>query len=319
MSEFIDGDVIIISSHATRITTYDNLFIRNKSNDQYRRDTAEKKEKNYTSEVDTYLKIKKRKQRFKELLSNNFNYRTSVMVTCTFKPDEDRYKDLSCCYKKWQAFIKRINNTYDGFKYLAVYNRQKNGNWHYHMLCNLDKSVSQSFIRDLWGNGGVYISHLYSSQQFTNRQEYMKDNMVEALKYLYQNKVTGVEVAENGGLHGYLRSKNLVQNIKLMSWRDEDAEGYKRVIDFIKQENPNHRRLYSTSHVIGKVTHAYDPIKKESFDIITTDDEYTDEKMEQDGLEKAYSKQTVYTLGHTSLQDLFPEPQVAVYKGKGVV
>jgi hypothetical protein len=45
MSEFIDGDVITISSRATHITTYDNLFIRHKSNDPYRRDTAEKKKK----------------------------------------------------------------------------------------------------------------------------------------------------------------------------------------------------------------------------------------------------------------------------------
>jgi hypothetical protein len=305
-NEMIDGQMVTIGRKFTHVTIYQNQFINHNSNNNKKKNKY-KREKDVS---DCRQELKK-KRRVLELAHNNFDIDKAVMVTLTFKPDGDRYNELSYCDKQFKTFIQRMNYNFDNFMYLATFNKQDNGTWHYHMLCNLDFFVSSNLIKNIWGNGGVYITHMTDKVSYDNILKYMLKNMSEALKYLYENKsdVHG----DKGSQHGYRFSKNLKSNIKVRSWNTAEREQYSKVIDEIKNSSSSYKIMYETRHVIGTKTYATDNIG-ETVEIINTDVEYTDE-MREKGIEPAENVCTRLTLSR-KFPEKFPEPCVAVYKGK---
>lgn len=149
-----NGYKITISRRRTHITTYENMVVQ--ATQPIKKDKIPKRKPSIPSnyaEFNYYNRMKKRRKAIKELCWNNFEPGKVCMVTLTFdsKDTEQQYTDYESAYSEFKRFIKRINSHYDGFRYLTTFSRQTNGNWHFHIMCNLGIQVSNSTIQSLWG------------------------------------------------------------------------------------------------------------------------------------------------------------------------
>lgn len=131
---------------------------------------------------------------------------------------EEQFQDLKQCNTEFKKFIQRINYYYENFRYVAVMAKQRNGNWHYHMFCNLP-FIDYTELLELWRNGGVYISKA-DKDSFEIQWKYMLKNMSE-------DKAPNLE-----GENGYLASRGLKRNMVYRSWQKDEVaqmnwvEGY---------------------------------------------------------------------------------------------
>lgn len=129
------------------------------------------------------------------------------------KTDEgdEKYHDIKTCNAEFKKFIKRMNYRYDNFKYVAVMSKQDNGNWHYHMVCNLSYIEFDKLVQ-IWRRGGVYIQKITSVMDLSKVTNYFNKNM----------QTSSVDLK---GENGYLASKKgLNKNIELRSWSDKETE-----------------------------------------------------------------------------------------------
>lgn len=166
-------------------------------------------------------RVKTRRARFKNLAYINFATPNIQFVTLTF--DSRVFSgadDLDTCHKAFQKFIKRVRHSFDDFKYLAVFSRQQNKHWHYHMICNFDENVSGRCIHDLWSYGVIHNTVLTRFSEFETKISYCIDNM---------EKVSWDDLQ---GEKGYLSCKGLQSSIVLRSWNDDEAEAAR---EFLKQ------------------------------------------------------------------------------------
>lgn len=158
-------------------------------------------------------RVKKRRSTFRTLAYINFRTPNVQFVTLTFDTRIfDNANDLQTCHKAFQKFIKRIRHQYDDFRYLAVFSRQTNKNWHYHMICNFDETVSGKTIHDLWTYGIVHNTVLTKYDEFDTKVSYCIDNM------------ESVSWDELQGEKGYLNSKGLQNKIVLRSWNENESD-----------------------------------------------------------------------------------------------
>lgn len=131
--------------------------------------------------------------------------------------DNGDYTDLKLCNKKFKQFIGRMHYRYTNFKYVAVMGKQENGNWHYHMVCNLNYINFDTLLK-IWGLGGVYVSVIKNKTELAKVTNYAKKNIKFASKDLKGEK-------------GYLASKTgLNRNIVVRSWADNES------LEFEKQD-----------------------------------------------------------------------------------
>ncbi len=158
-------------------------------------------------------RVKQRRSKFKTLAYINFMVPNVQFVTLTF--DSRIFEgadDLDTCHKAFQKFIKRVRHQYDDFRYLAVFSRQRNNHWHYHMLCNFDETVSGKSIREMWSYGIVHNSVLTRYDEFESKLSYCIDNMEQ------------VAWDELQGEKGYLSSNGLQNKIVLRSWNENEHD-----------------------------------------------------------------------------------------------
>lgn len=158
-------------------------------------------------------RVKQRRSKFKTLAYINFMVPNVQFVTLTF--DSRIFKgadDLDTCHKAFQKFIKRVRHQYDDFRYLAVFSRQRNKHWHYHMLCNFHETVSGKTIREIWSYGIVHNSVLTRYDEFESKLSYCIDNMEQ------------VAWDELQGEKGYLSSNGLQNKIVLRSWNENEHD-----------------------------------------------------------------------------------------------
>ena len=120
--------------------------------------------------------------------------------------------DLKSCHLAFRKFIKRIRHQYDDFRYLAVFSRQTNKNWHYHMICNFDETVSGKTIHDMWSYGIIHNTVITKYDEFDTKISYCIDNMEQ------------VAWDDLQGEKGYLNSKGLQNKIVLRSWNENESE-----------------------------------------------------------------------------------------------
>lgn len=183
--------------------------------------------------------MKKRRQVIRELCNNNFSIPNVSMVTLTFdqanNPNKD-FKDINTAHKEFDKFIRRINNHYDNFRYIATFSRQGNGNWHYHMLCNFNNKIKKETLNEIWKNGIVHIGHLKANSEFKATTDYIIENMNQS-----SNEVRG--------RRGYLASLNMEKEIVLTSWKPQDSKGFEEVY---KEVSLKERRiLYEARNHVG--------------------------------------------------------------------
>lgn len=158
-------------------------------------------------------RVKKRRSTFKTLAYINFHIPNVQFVTLTFDSRiVNNANDLQTCHKAFQKFIKRIRHQYDDFRYLAVFSRQTNKNWHYHMICNFDESVTGKAIRELWTYGIIHNTVVTKYDEFDTKVSYCVDNMERN------------SWEELQGEKGYLNSKGLQNKIVLRSWNENESD-----------------------------------------------------------------------------------------------
>ena len=144
-------------------------------------DNKEQKQSPYSS-FNYYQRLKKRRETLKELVYNNFVVPNISFLTLTFN-DAQRgkkdYTDLATTHREFKNFILRMNRRYSNFKYVGVFARQKTGNWHYHLICNLDHTTTNKEIEAIWKRGYVWIEYIKANGDLFDKVTYWRRNMQE--------------------------------------------------------------------------------------------------------------------------------------------
>lgn len=231
------GYKITIGRRRTHITTYENLRlqttkpIKENKPQQLKPSVPEQivSEPSKYADYNYYLRNQKRRERIRELSYNSFEFEHSVAITLTFAQTMTNLDEAHYFFKK---FIQRVNSHYDGFRYLATFSRQTNGNWHYHMLCNFKPATKNENVAEIWKHGFTYITKFDKQAKFDTAVQYLINNMTS-------------EGNEKRGKHGYLASSNLERNIVLTSYKEQDQEQFDEAFQKILESN---RRILYESH-----------------------------------------------------------------------
>lgn len=158
-------------------------------------------------------RIKERAAKFRSYAFINFNKKNTQFVTLTFDnrivADADKLDVAHSCFRK---FIKRVQSKFTDLRYAGTFSRQKNGNWHYHMLFNFDESVSGKEINDMWKYGVAHCTLITSGDDFYSKISYCIDNMYK------------VSYSDLKGEKGYLHSYGLQSSIEFRSWNEKESD-----------------------------------------------------------------------------------------------
>lgn len=167
-------------------------------------------------------------------------------ITLTFNAknfSEIDFTNLETAKAEFRKFIKRMNGHYDNLRHITTFARQKNGNWHFHILCNLDVNTRQAFIREIWKLGNADTTHKSDHEAFQNLISYLCKNLMESF-----NELTG----EKAVLH----SQGLQDNLVLTSRKKED---YFMMDRFMQHAEIEKARVY------GNEDHYYIPISIDEY------------------------------------------------------
>ena len=294
---------IKIGRRRTHITTYENLQLQ--TTQQIKKDKPQTIKKNIPSEYakfNYYNRMKQRRKVIKELCYNNFEIPNVVMLTLTFdskKNPEKAYTDIEITHYEFKKFIQRVNNHYQDFKHVTTFSRQKNGNWHYHVMCNFNKSMNNAEINRLWNNGITHITYIDTASLFETAMKYLIDNM---------NEVAG----ELNKKRGYLFAKSMERDVEITSWRAEHEKDFEEA--FERVESNSRTILYETKNHLGVKGQQVNEETGEIFEI-TIPDRELNKTLEDAGYE---SWDTVYTHLSSSadFSDKFAELKPATLRPK---
>lgn len=239
--EIVSGFKIKIGRHRTTFTTCENMVL------QATKPIKEGKEPKLKPSIPSdyanynyYLRNKKRRKSVKEMCFNNFAPSMVSIVSLTFDPKkfpENSLTDIEFTNVEFKKFIQRVNEHYENFKYIATYSRQSNGNWHYHMMCNITPDVTnEEMTEELWKNGFTYITYIKDQGGFRTAIDYLIANLNQSSE-------------DKRGKHGYLKSKNIEQDIIIKSWKPEDKELFDSVYEKIMESSV--KEMYETSNNLG--------------------------------------------------------------------
>jgi len=153
--------------------------------------------------------------------------------TKIYTPSGD-YADLKHCNNQFKKFVQRMVYRFELFKYVGVMSLQENGNWHYHLICNINY-IPFNELHELWGNGSVY---------FASFKKTGMEGMWKSLRYMQKNlrSVNGSLKGEKG----YLASKGLQRNKVYRSWEPEEALEVEKLEQTVK--DVEHNYSYKTEH-----------------------------------------------------------------------
>lgn len=246
-----------------------------------------------------------RKCVIQQMCYNSFELEKMSFVTFTFDPkkaDEHVVKDLNYVQNQFRKFIRRMNYQYDDFEYVTVFARQKKGNWHFHMICNIDGSISENELVELWRYGSVEIILLEDKGNLDKRIRYMQNNML------------GVK-NELKGKKGYLASKNAKADkiIDLNKLCEENPEEVEKIANKIMQ-SLRVNKMYNVDKEIG-IMKQY---KNDNSDEVESYVEFG-EKLTKELIDKGYThlkyKQEVYSVDAV-FAEYFPPIKTATLKTK---
>ena len=252
---------------------------------------AKRAAKKNTGKYAKYNYAKRVKQRASQLKTHayiNFAIPNVQFVTLTFDSRIfNNANDLKTCHIAFRNFIKRIRHQFDDFRYLAVFSRQRNGNWHYHMICNFDETVSGKMIRELWRNGIVHNTVITKYDEFDTKISYCVDNM------------TKIAWEDLQGEQGYLHSDRLQNKIVLRSWNDGE---YEMAMKFLREI------LGSTDLPVPiSSTEISEPLS--AYEIKRLSESYPNGKISSN---KSFNIN--YLISHKGFAELFDKPVVAKKK-----
>lgn len=269
-----DGYKLKIGRKRTHVTTYENMALQTTS--PIKKDKPQKIKRSIPSDYakfNYYNRMKKRRQEIREICWNNFDLPDVVMLTLTFDQKgnvEKNFARLEDAHREFKKFVQRVNSHYENFRYLATFSRQNNGNWHYHVICNFQHSITNNEITNLWKNGITYVSYIDTIEGYKKAITYLTDNMDESADALK-------------GKHGYLCSRSVERDIQLVSWREEQFDEFVEAFTKVKQEK--RRILYETRNPLGVKGTRVNEETGEAFEVHLQDRELTP-ALEYAGYEK---------------------------------
>lgn len=234
--EIVHGIKFKISRHGTEVIDCENMVFNTDFGKQMQHDqnvVGKYADFNYAK------RIKKRAQKVRDICKNSFEAGKAMFVTLTFNPklfDKTSLNDLSFTHSEFKKFIKRVNTHFEGFKYIATFARQGNGNWHYHMICNLNNDKDMKILYSLWESGYISCSLIYNQEYYYNCINYLIKNMNSSADDLKR-------------IRGYLFSRNIERDIIVTSWRAEDVSEYDNIKQDIMQSKVY--KKYEINHHIG--------------------------------------------------------------------
>ncbi len=220
--EIIEGIKVKIGRRRSQIIECKNMVITIRTEHERKRDPntpGKYAEFNYAKRKERRISI------LKQICYNSFSPNETVFLTLTFDPKKFPDKDLknvTVTHGEFKLFIKRMNNHYENFKYISTFAQQGNGNWHYHLICNLPPETKESEIYRIWKNGLIKLSAITTDDTFRKKMNYMIKNMNESADKLRGRK-------------GYLCSKNVERDLTITSWRFEDQQEFQDVTNQIMQ------------------------------------------------------------------------------------
>lgn len=266
--------------------------------DKEKRKSDSKKSK---YEASNYNKrMRQRRCEIRQICYNNFQVGKMSSVTLTFDPDivEINMTDLDETHKEFDKFIKRMNHYFDDFIYIATFSRQRNGNWHYHMICNIDDTISEIEIQNIWKIGIVKKKIIDSEKYFKNMTGYLiknLDDMKDELK----------------GRCGYKRSRNAVNDITI----DLDKVTDEQILDELCSKIIQSEKVwiaYTMEKSIGILKKYTDEETGDTSAFVDFDKELSDE-LKSKGYENLMIKSTAYSVDYRFIE-LLPPLKIAVRK-----
>mgnify|MGYP001025879265 FL=1 len=273
--EYIEGGFKLkFGRRRTQVTTYENMPLQ--TTQPVKKDKQKEIKRNIPSDYANFNyhnRMKKRRQEIREICWNNFDLPDVVMLTLTFDQKgnvEKNFTQLEDAHREFKKFIQRVNSHYENFQYLATFSRQSNGNWHYHVICNFQHSITNNEITNLWKNGITYVSYVNTREKYNSAVQYLTCNMVESADALK-------------GKHGYLCSRSVERDIKLVSWRAEQSDEFEEAFEKVKQEKRT--ILYETRKPLGVKGTRVNEETGETFEVHLPDRELTP-ALEDAGYEK---------------------------------
>jgi hypothetical protein len=184
-----------VSGNVVEFWQFENpIFLEGNSSGGRRSKDSPESEK-----TDEYRKQnnRKSKDKFKSLVSTNFED-GDKFLTLTFR-DSDTFniKDVAETNKEFKKFMQRLKYKYGDFKYIGVIEFQdenKRGAVHYHLMCKLPY-VPYEVLASIWGLGYIGINYIKGVDNIgAYLSKYMSKNVGD-----YRLK----------GKKNYLPSKNL--------------------------------------------------------------------------------------------------------------
>ena len=170
--------------------------------------------KTRTPEQNHRRHLKKSQKKLKLELNANFDPRTAMFVTLTFRVCQH---DFNAAKKQWQSLFKRLKKNVQDVRYIAVPEKHQDGSWHLHLVLDrclpLYKSGMDSYkqLGVIKGAGGSW-EQLWKLGQVHQKKLDGGGNLGASLaKYLL--KSAGIPELQNH--HGYWRSDNLEQPLVL--------------------------------------------------------------------------------------------------------
>ena len=234
--------------------------------------------------------MKRRSKEFRSLAYINFRIPNVKFVTLTFDPRIfQNASDLNTCNKAFVKFIKRIRYYYNDFIYLAVFSRQDNGNWHYHMLCNFDMDVKNKTIQDIWNHGMVESTSITSNSEFSTKIAYCTDNMRQCAMSDLQCK------------KGYLPAKGLQREVEISSWTNRNT-AYELLSQIIESSN---KPLPIDSRILRAARHTDDTLSDFTQNAAFENDNDDNEAVKINRL-----------ISYHTFDEYFTNPPVAIKKKK---
>ncbi len=259
-----DGFKLKIGRRRTHVTTYENMILQ--TTQPIKKDKQKKIKPSIPSDYanfNYYNRMKKRRREVKEICWNNFDLPFVVMLTLTFDQKNHREKNftrIETAHKEFKKFIQRVNSHYQDFRYISTFSRQKNGNWHYHVMCNFSHSITNSDIETLWKNGITYVTYIRTREDYNRAIQYLTDNMNESADALK-------------GKHGFMCSKSVERDIELVSWKEEQFNEFLEAFEKVKENKKT--ILYECKNILGVIGTRVDEETGEVFEVRIHDKELT--------------------------------------------
>lgn len=230
-----------------------------------RNDEREESERERKRNVVAYYDGAKRRQKhyknarweIARLIDCNFDDATKFL-TLTFA---ENVTDIKYCNREFYKFIKRLNRRIYKtdkmkVKYLAIWERQKRGAIHYHVVLFSLPYIKHSELEKLWGHGYIKINRVDVDQRMNVGRYISKYFSKEVDEDSYKKKK-------------FFKSQNLIQPIeeRYPTFEPPSFEGYK--VAYTKEYEqliPDQRRGYISRKV------RYTKIGKEFIDAEWFDD-----------------------------------------------